>query len=80
MVNQLLGHSATFGYWNLFTDNNNNKNMDVAESKNSPMMFSALLYEQKAQEVTWERNLILLLSKFSTKVGHHVFKNFHSVR
>jgi hypothetical protein len=54
--------------------------MDGAENKNSPMMFSALLHEQNAQEVTWERNLILLLSKFSMQVGHHVFKNFRSIR
>jgi hypothetical protein len=35
--------------------------MDVVESKNSPMIFPALLHEQKAHEVTWERNLMLLL-------------------
>lgn len=42
--------------------------MDVAESKNGPLMFSALLHEQKAHEVTWERNLILL------QVGHNISK------
>jgi hypothetical protein len=38
-----------------------NKNMDVDESKNSPKMFSAFLHEQMTHEVTWNRNLTLLL-------------------
>jgi hypothetical protein len=41
-------------------------------------MVRALLYEQKAYEVIWERRAVLLLWKLYMQVGHHVFKNVHS--